>query len=270
MDVKYIHETIEKLAEFMYNEACCDLKSVDTNEYGELVDMVKDLATAEYYARISAAMKKAEEEDEQEAKFLMKQMKEEYGEEEGERMYRMGYNRNRYSNGRFAPRGRGRRMGYVPPEMRMPYLEDEYMAEYLGYPDYMDDVKMRMGYGNGNSSSRGGNSGNRDGNYGDGESMGQGSRGGNGNNNGSYGYSNDGRMDQGEGSRYGRSYDSYRQNRRHYTEMKDEESKHKMKENIAEIFDDMEDITVDVVKDLTPEEKTKYKQKLQAMMQKIQ
>ena len=52
--------------------------------------------------------------------------------------------------------------------------------------------------------------------------------------------------------------------------MKDEESKHKMKENIAEIFDDMEDITVDVVKDLTPEEKTKYKQKLQAMMQKIQ
>lgn len=262
MDVKHIHETIEKLAEFMYNEACCDLKSVDTNEYGELVDMVKDLAEAEYYARISCAMKKADEEEEEEAKFLMKQMKEEYGDEEGERMYRMGYNRSRYSNGRFAPRGRGRsrRMGYMPPEMRMPYLEEEYMMDYLDYPDY-----NRMGYGNGNSGSRGGNSGNRGGNYGGGESMGQGGRGGNG---GSYGYS-EGMGGQGEGSRYGRSYNEYRSNRRHFTETKSEESRHKMRENIDEIFDDISDMTNDIVKDLTPEEKQKYKKKLEMIMQKM-
>lgn len=268
MDVKHIHETIEKLAEFMYNEACGDLKAVDTKEYGELVDMVKDLATAEYYARISAAMKKAEEEDEQEAKYLMKQMKEEYGDEEGERMYRMGYNRSRYSNGRFAPRGRGRsrRMGYMPPEMWMPYMEDEYMDEYLGYPDYMD----RMGYGNGNSGSRGGNSGNRGGNYGGGESMGQGGRGGNGNNSGSYGYSNDGRMGQGEGSRYGRSYQSYRDARRHYTETKDAESKKHMEESMKEYTDDVMDNIKEMWRDADPALRQTMKADLTKMVQQLQ
>ena len=262
MHVKNIHCMIEELAEGLKTNVTKSMKPEEVKILGETVDMLKDLCQAEYYARISKAMEESEKEDEEEAKCLMKQMKEEYGDDEGERMYRMGYNRSRYSNGRFAPRGRGRsrRMGYMPPEMWMPDMEGEYMGDYLGYADDM----MPMGYSRGN---RGGNSGNRGGNYGGGESMGQSGRGGN---NGSYGYSNDGRMGQDEGSRYGRSYNEYRSNRRHYTEMKDEESKHKMKENIAEIFDDMEDITVDVVKDLTPEEKTKYKQKLQAMMQKIQ
>lgn len=240
MDVKHIHETVEKLAEFMYTEACGDLRAVDTKEYGELVDMVKDLAEAEYYARISCAMKKADEEEEEEAKAIMKRMKEEYGDEEGERMYRMGYNRNRAANGRYTSRGRGRRMGYMPPEMRMPYMEDEFMAEYLDYPEIMGKSGRRMGYGNERS----------------GDTM-------NGNRGREMGGSREG------GSRYGRSYDSYRENRRHYTEMRDEDSKHKMKENIAEIFDDMEDIATEVVKDMTSEEKAKYKQKLQAIMQKM-
>lgn len=152
----------------------------------------------------------------------------------------MGYNRNRAANGRYTSRGRGRRMGYMPPEMQMPYMEDEFMAEYLDYPEIMGKSGRRMGYGNERS----------------GDTM-------NGNRGREMGGSREG------GSRYGRSYDSYRENRRHYTEMRDEDSKHKMKENIAEIFDDMEDIATEVVKDMTSEEKAKYKQKLQAIMQKM-
>ena len=258
MDVKHIHETIEKLAEFMYTEACGDLRSVDTKEFGELVDMVSDLAEAEYHARISCEMKKAEEEEEQEAKYMMKQMKEQYGEEDGERMYRMGYNRNRYSNGRFAPRGRGRRMGYMPSEMRMPYLEDEYMAEYLGYPDYMDDVKMRMGY---NSGGRGGNSG-------------MGMRGGD-MNNGNMG-GNDGRSGYGdgrgesEGSRYGRSYDSYRENRRHFTETKSEESKKHMENSMKQYTNDVMENIREMWRDADPTLRKSMKEDLTKMVQQLQ
>lgn len=256
MDVKHIHCTIEKLAEFMYNEACTDLKSVDTEEYGKVVDMVKDLAEAEYYARISAAMKKSEEEDEEEAKYILKQMKEEYGDEGGEEMYRrMGYNRNRYSNGRFAPRGRGRRMGYMPPEMRYPYFED-----MIGMDEY--EMMMPMGYGNG----RGGNSsmgGNR-GNSGNG-----GNRGMNSSNRGggdSYGYS-DGR---GEGSRYGRSYDSYRENRRHYTETKDEKSKKDMEMSMKEYTEDVMDNIKEMWRDADPALRQTMKADLTKMVQQLQ
>lgn len=43
-----------------------------------------------------------------------------------------------------------------------------------------------------------------------------------------------------------------------------------MKEKIGEVFDDMEVITIDMVKDMSPEDKQKYQLKLQKMMQKIQ
>lgn len=174
---------------------------------------------------------------------------------------RMGY-RGRDSRGRFVHRpGRGRSvgMGYTNPLWHMmPEMDDMYDDDYM---DMMPE-NYRMGY-----------SGGRGGNYGGG------SRGGSGNyseqsgNTGRYGYddgmgySQDGRR---EGSKYGRSYDEYRQAKRHYTETKDPEHQKKMKDSISEIFDDMEDITVDVVKDLTPEEKQRYRQKLQQMMQKVQ
>lgn len=249
MDVKHIHGTLEKVAEFMYNESCCDLKTVDTKEFGELVDMVSDLAEAEYKARISKAMKEAEEEDEQEAKAMMKRLKDEYGDEEGEHMYRMGYNSRRYANGRYAPKGRGRRMGYMPPEMRIPYFEDE---DFM-----MDDMNMmRMGYGTGN---RGGNmnmGGNRGGN------MDGGSRGGN---NGSYGYS-DGR---GEGSRYGRSYDNYRTARRHYTENPTAENKKMMDESVDEAWEDVEEMIRKMYGDAEAQDKAKLKQKATQFIQKL-
>lgn len=54
---------------------------------------------------------------------------------------RRGYDNYRYASGRFAPKGRGTRRGYVMPE---------YPA---GYPMYPPVVYDRMGYTGGDSSS---------------------------------------------------------------------------------------------------------------------
>ena len=261
MHVKNIHCMIEELADGLKSNVTKNMKADEVKVLGETVDMLKDLCTAEYYARISKAMEESEKEDEEEAKYMMKQMKEQYGEEDGERMYRMGYNRNRYSNGRFAPRGRGRRMGYMPSEMRMPYLEDEYMAEYLGYPDYMDDVKMRMGY---NSGGRGGNSGMGM----RGGDMNNGNMGGNDGNQGRSGYG-DGRGES-EGSRYGRSYDSYRENRRHFTETKSEESKKHMENSMKEYTNDVMENIREMWRDADPTLRKSMKEDLTKMVQQLQ
>ena len=230
MHVKNIHCMIEELADGLKSNVTKNMKADEVKVLGETVDMLK-------------------------------QMKEQYGEEDGERMYRMGYNRNRYSNGRFAPRGRGRRMGYMPSEMRMPYLEDEYMAEYLGYPDYMDDVKMRMGY---NSGGRGGNSGMGM----RGGDMSNGNMGGNGGNQGRSGYG-DGRGES-EGSRYGRSYDSYRENRRHFTETKSEESKKHMENSMKEYTNDVMENIREMWRDADPTLRKSMKEDLTKMVQQLQ
>lgn len=156
----------------------------------------------------------------------------------GEMEYRMGY-RGRDSRGRFVHRsGRGRSAGYTPYVHMMPPFMDGMYDEYDG----MMPEDYRMGYYDG----RGG----RSGNYGGSEhSENTGNRG---------------------GSRYGESYEDYRTARRHYTETKSPEHQMKMREKIGEVFDDMESITVDMVKDMTPEDKQKYKVKLQQIMQKIQ
>lgn len=82
------------------------IETVDTEEMGEVVDMIKDLASAEkscmeaaYYELVCEAMQ---------------------GDDAA------GYDRWRYSSGRFAPKGRGSVRGYLPP-----YMGDDKM----GYPD---------------------------------------------------------------------------------------------------------------------------------------
>lgn len=156
----------------------------------------------------------------------------------GDMDYRMGY-RGRDSRGRFVHRpGRGRSAGYTPYIHMMPPFMDGMYDEYDG----MMPEDYRMGYYDG----RGG----RSGNYGGSEHSGNtGNRG---------------------GSRYGESYDGYRRARRHYTETHSAEHQKEMREKIGEVFDDMESITIDMVKDMTPEDKQKYQLKLQKMMQKIQ
>lgn len=167
----------------------------------------------------------------------------------GDMDYRMGY-RGRDSRGRFVHRpGRGRSAGYTPYVHMMPPFVDGMYDEYEG----MMPEDYHMGYSEG----RGGHSGNY-GNYGN--NVGQES------NSGRYGYSEGNRG----GSRYGESYDDYRKARRHYTETKSPEHQKEMREKIGEVFDDMESITIDMVKDMTPEDKQKYQLKLQKMMQKIQ
>ena len=167
----------------------------------------------------------------------------------GDMDYRMGY-RGRNSRGRFVHRtGRGRSAGYtpfVPPFMMGGEYED-------GYPDMYGDY--RMGYSGGKNSGSGNyvRTGNTD------ENMYSDSY-------GRSGYSNEKHGD----SRYGESYNDYRKARRHYSETKSPEHQKEMKEKIGEVFDDMEAITVDMVKDMSAEDKQKYKVKLQQMMQKIQ
>ena len=159
--------------------------------------------------------------------------------DEEEEIYgRMGY-RGRDSKGRFVHRtGRGRSAGYTPYVHMMPPFMDGMYDEYDGM--LPEDYRMRY------SDGRGG----RSGNYGGSEhSENVGNRG---------------------GSRYGESYDDYRKARRHYTETHSAEHQKEMRDKISEVFDDMETITADMVKDMSVEDKQKYKVKLQQMMQKIQ
>lgn len=81
MHIERIHKMIECLTE----KALCELEkgaeNVDTCEMGQVVDMIKDLNEAEYKAVIVKAMKKADEEKEEYDKMLLRELKEEYGEE---------------------------------------------------------------------------------------------------------------------------------------------------------------------------------------------
>lgn len=166
---------------------------------------------------------------------------------------RMGY-RGRAANGRFVHRsGRGRSAGYTP----YPYLHmmedgmDDYdMYDEMPYPM----TGYRMGYTDGN---RGGNMGNSSssgsysGNYGGGNSR-------------------SGHEGMRQPSRYGESYDRYSDRRRHYHESGDADSKKKMEDSIGEVFDDMENVVQDVWKEMTPEQKQKYKARMTQMVQKMQ
>ena len=83
----------------------------DLDELKEWACVMKDLTEYDINKRGIEAMDEAEQEE----KF--------YG--------RMGYDSYRYSNGRFAPKGRGKRMGY------MPYLHmmSDDMEDYGPYDD---------------------------------------------------------------------------------------------------------------------------------------
>lgn len=112
MHIKRMHEMIENLTSCTKSAIEANKTHIGQYPISEVVDMIKDLAEAEYYARISKAMEEAEEEDEAEEKYMLQRMKEEYGEDNGQRYY----NDWRYANGRYAPRGKGKRTrGYTEP-----------------------------------------------------------------------------------------------------------------------------------------------------------
>lgn len=195
------------------------------------MEIIKNAICADKDYRIVCAMDEAEEEE----KF----------------MGRMGY-RGRARNGRFVHRsGRGRSAGYTP---YLHMMEDD-MDDYDMY-DEMPYLMSgyRMGYTDGNRGGKMGNSsssGSYSGNYGGGNSR-------------------SGYEGMRQPSRYGESYDRYSDRRRHYHESGDADSKKKMEDSIGEVFDDMENVVQDVWKEMSPEQKQKYKARMTQMVQKMQ
>lgn len=295
MDTKHIHCMLEKIAEYgkcMMEEAV-GAGNVNLCDAGQIVDMVKDLACAEKDALIAKEMRKAHEEDEAEEKHMLrilkeeykdeyKRMREEYGEDEGERRF---YDNYRWSDGRFAPKGRGsyepRRSGRRRGYEETPYMH-MYPEMYGGMtPEEMRDMDLdmnRMYYSGSYSSNSGGSS--SVGSRGSSGGMSGGSSnmvGGN-----VRGYSEGYNDGYSEGERSGRSSQrrDYRegrsgQSRKRYFESKEEnkgnsaeEKQKKMKELESYMKDIAEDLT-EAIGDASNEERTLIKAKLQTLMQKM-
>lgn len=163
---------------------------------------------------------------------------------------RMGY-RGRAANGRFVHRsGRGRSAGYTPYLHMMEDGMDEYgMYDEMPYP--MNGYRMGYTGGNrggnmGNSSSSGSYSGNYDG-----------------------GNSRSGYEGMRQPSRYGESYDRYKDSRRHYTENPTPEYQQKMKENADDVFDDIEELAKKMYSEADANDKAKFKQKMTQLVQNM-
>lgn len=164
MHIKNIHCMVEKLAECAKCEVEKGIEQLNTEEMGAVTDMLKDLCEAEYYARIAKSMEKSEDDEKKENEYFLKMLKEEYGDEEGEKRFYSGQPRSRTS-GRFMRRGDGRRSnsgrrGYEEM-MPMDYRMD--IEGYKMYPaEYWRDVDRasgRMYFSGGGSSGSSGNSG---------------------------------------------------------------------------------------------------------------
>lgn len=248
MHLKHIHCMIEELAGGLKENVTTCMQPEEVGIVGAAVDMLKDLCEAEYYARISKAMEEQEKEDEEEEKYLLKRLKEEYGEEEGERRY---YDNYRYANGRFAPKGRGTyigrggRKGYMePPYYHMtPEMYREHDPEY--YRD-MDRSEGKMYYTEPSMSIGGSN----------------------------YGTSANrtGSMNGMRDSREGRSG----QSRRTYMETKEmrsdnsPESKQAKMRDLEKYMGELSSDLTEMIAGASNEEKTMLKTKLQTLTQKIQ
>lgn len=288
MHIKHMHEIVECLAEYGKDMVKAGTGDGNANleEAEKIIEMISEISKAEYYARISKAMEEAEKEDEEEAKRMLKEMKEQYGDDEGERRF---YDNYRYKRtGRYAPKGRGSyvgRRGYEEPMYYMPLeMYHNYTPEELR--DF-DREQGRMYYSGGMGN---GNSGNMSGGGSSSNGRSGGMSGSNGGNSSSRGYSDGyddgnrrgyeegyrdgesrGRNSQNRDSREGRSGRS----RRTYMETKEmnrdnsaEGKQKKMKELETYMGELSGDIT-EMINDASPEEKALLKQKLQVLTQKI-
>lgn len=198
--------------------------NMDTKEAGEVVDMIKDLAEAEkycmeacYYETIVKAMEKADEDDEEDG--------------------RMGYNSRHYANGRFAPKGRGTRMGYIP-DMMMQY---PYIYGYINDPDFEDNTRnRRMSYqpsGAGNRSQSGSKMG-----YGDWD------------------------WDPDDDPKQSKEYNEYKRAKRHYTESKSPADKQQMDEHAMKHMNQAMDSFREMWKDADPTMRKRMKADLTALV----
>ena len=124
MHIKNIHCMVEKLSEAAKHEVeTKSIKDINAKELGEVIDMIKDLSEAEYYAKITKAMEESEYGEDYDKDGPLEQ-----------RMYYRGQPRD--SMGRFTSGRRGRRGGRRGYEMMMP-MDDVYDEDYWRQMDMM-------------------------------------------------------------------------------------------------------------------------------------
>lgn len=236
MHIKHIRCIEEKLAEAIKCEFDKGIENVNTSEMGKATDMLKDAAEAEYYARIAKAMEKADNEDEEADKHMLKQLKEQYGEDDGRRYY----DNYRYMRtGRFAPKGRGTympRRGYETPIEY--HMTPEMYREHD--PEYYRDVDRNIGRMYYTETVMSGNTGNS---------------------------SRTGMRDGREG-RSGASRRSYIETKEMHPDNSQESKQAKMKELEKYMGELSGDIT-EMIAGASNEEKTMLKTKLQTLVSKI-
>ena len=297
MDTKHIHCMLEKMAEYgkcMIEEGA-GAGNVNLEDAKKVVEMVGELAEAEYHALIAKAMRKCEEEDEAEEKHMLrtlkeehkdeyKRMREEYGEDEGERRF---YDNYRYkSSGKFAPKGSG---SYMPRSYgrrsRRGYEEMPYMYMYPEMYDGMTPEEMRdmdldmnrMYYSGSYSANSGGSSSSR------GSSGMNGSSGGSSSHGYSDGYNEGSRRGYEEGysdgersgrsgkinSRYDNALRGYEESKQMHTSNTKEDNDENLKslEKVLTTIDD--DVLKKHMPNMTPSEKTMLKAKLSTWAQRI-
>lgn len=236
MHIKNIHSMIEKLSECAKCELDKGIEQIDTKEMGEVAEIIKELAEAEYYSKISKAMDEAE-----------------YGEDYD---YNGAYDTERrgYRGQRRDSRGRymsSRRIGYEEPHIMTADMYHDYTPEMLRD---MDREEMGRMYYSG-SGSQGGMSSGMSGGRSSSGSMG-----------GSRVYSEIGSQ-SGRDSREGRSG----QSRRSYMESKEmgKDKQEKMK-SLEEYLKELSTDVTEMISDASPEEKSMLKNKMSVLMQKIQ
>ena len=235
MHIKMIHDMVEKLAKCADMEIEKGIEKIDAEEMSKVTDMIKDLAEAEYYSKISKAMDETEYGEDYDYRGA-------YDEHE-----RKGYRgQRRDSRGRYmSNRGRRGYENYMMPDMDWDNME---------YQRDMDrNSHNKMYYTDGNMSSSSSMSGGQSSNTSRGYSDGQ--------------YSSRMQRDSREG-RSGESRRSYMESKEMHKDNSSEGKQHKMKELEHYMKDLSEDVT-EMITEMSPEEKSLLKQKMQILMQKI-
>lgn len=242
MDIKMIHEMVEKLTECAKSEMDKKgIEEIDTEEFGKVTDIIKDLSEAMYYRTLTEAMKEAEYGEDYDYRGA-------YDEHE-----RKGYRgQRRDSRGRYMS-NRGRR-GYESPMM----MHDEDWEEMERMRDY-DRGAGKMYY-SGSGSSGGSSSGMSSG-VSSSSGMSSGSMSSQG---GNRGYSDGGRGNY--ESRYDRAKRGYEETKAMHNSGSAEDKQITMKEAekmINVIFDELEESLSDAPKEVKDMIKSKGMTKLQ-------
>lgn len=241
-----LHEKLEKLTTIeekltclVEEQLCANICDVDTNELGEVIDMIKDLSEAKkdctkakYYETVTEAMLSAEGQNE-----------------------RYGYDNWRYASGRFAPKGQGHydRSGYpmLPMTgMHYPPFDIRYRDLHSEMP--YDGENYRMGY----DGERGVGAAEGDARPGRKFQSGTNIR---------YGYSDRDEFDP----RYGKAYNDYQKSRRGYTASSSQKDKEEMdrhaKEHMADTLMTIKEIWNNADIDLKKRMKTDLTQLVSEM-----